>query len=187
MASNVSICSNALLLLGGQTINDLDEDNDRARLANNLFPQVRDEILRSHAWNCCIKRVILSPDVEAPLYDYAYQFTLPTDWMRTIVVGEYGYEEDYRMEGRKILSDNNILRLRYVFNNTNAGAWDASLIGVMTKAMAAHMAYAITQSSSLHQLKLQELEQALRSARSVDGQEEPPETLGDFRLLSSRY
>jgi len=187
MATSVSICSNALLMLGAQSINDLTEDNDRARIASNLYPQVRDELLRKHPWNCCIKRVILAPDAEAPPYDYTYQFTLPSDWMRVMSVGDYGCEDDHRIEGRKILANTNVLKLRYVFANTNEGTWDSALVTVMTMAMCARMAYAITQSASLSQLKNQEYEIALRQARAIDGQDDPPETLGDFRLLSSRY
>ena len=34
---------------------------------------------------------------------------------------------------------------------------------------------------------VEQVEQALKRARAADGQDDPPETLGDFRLLSSRY
>lgn len=61
------------------------------------------------------------------------------------------------------------------------------LVHCMTLAMAARMAYAITQSASLEQTRLQELEMALKRARAIDGQDEPPETFGDNRLLGSRY
>lgn len=187
MASSVSICSNALLMLGAQTINDLSDTSDRAKIAANLYPQVRNKILRSHPWNCCIKRVVLSPDVAAPAFGYDYQFTIPSDWVRTISVGEPGVEEDYRVEGRKILADTNVIYLKYLFLNTNEGTWDESLVDVMTIAMAARMAYAITQSASVEQVKQQELSAALREARAVDGQDDPPETLGDFRLITARY
>ena len=66
MATKVSICSNALLLLGDKTINSLDEGTDRASLASNLYDSVRDSLLRSHPWNCAVKRVILAPDTETP-------------------------------------------------------------------------------------------------------------------------
>ena len=187
MATSVSICSNALLMLGAQTINDLDEDTDRARLAANLYPQVRDEMLRAHPWNCAVKRVVLSPDQAAPAFGYAYQFTLPSDWMRTLSVGDYGAEIDFRSEGRRILADTDTLKLRYVFHNTNEGTWDAGLVEAVTLAMAARMAYAITQSASLEQTRLQELEMALKRARAIDGQDDPPETFDDNRLLGSRY
>ncbi len=187
MSTSVSICSNALLMLGAQTINDLNEDTDRAKLAGNLYPQVRDEMLRAHPWNCAIKRVILSPDLDMPAFGYTYQFTLPSDWIRTMSVGDYGKEIDYRSEGRKILADTDTLKLRYVFHNKNEGSWDAGFIDVMTLAMAARMAYAITQSAALEQQRIQELEMTLKRARAADGQDDPPETFGDFRLLSSRY
>lgn len=187
MATSVSICSNALLMLGAQTINDLNEDTDRARLAANLYPQVRDEMLRAHPWNCAIKRVILSPDVEMPAFGYTYQFTLPSDWIRTISVGDYVEEIDFRSEGRRILADTDTLKLRYVFHNKNEGTWDAGFVETMQLAMAARMAYAITQSASLEELRVRELKMAMKRARAADGQDDPPDTFGDFRLLASRY
>jgi hypothetical protein len=48
MATDVSICSNALLMLGDGPISDFTTVNDRTRLCANLFPQVRDAVLRSH-------------------------------------------------------------------------------------------------------------------------------------------
>lgn len=187
MATSISICSNALLMLGAKPISDFSDDTDRALIAANLYPQVRDEMLRNHPWNCAIKRTVLSPDVAAPSFGYAYQFTLPSDWMRTLSIGDYGEEIDYRSEGRKILADTDTLKIRYVFANTNEGTWDAAFVDVMTMAMAARMAYAITQSASLAQVKLQEFEMAMKRARAADGQDDPPETLGDFPLLTSRY
>src|SRR5262245_34886808 len=92
VASVVNICSNALLSLGAQPINDLAEDSDRARLAANLWEPVRDYVLRRHTWNCAVKRVALAPDVAAPAFDYAFQFTLPPDFMRLLSVGESGVE-----------------------------------------------------------------------------------------------
>lgn len=187
MATSVSICSNALLILGAQPINDLAEDLDRARLAANLYPSVRDDMLRSHPWNCAVKRVVLSPDTAPPAYWWAYQFPLPPDWLRTLSVGEPWAESDYRAEGRMLLSNESVLKLRYVFRNEVESSWDAMLVHCMTLAMAAHMAYPITQSATLAQVQLESLEKALKRARATDGQDDPPETLGDFRLLNSRY
>jgi hypothetical protein len=186
MTTSVSIASNALLMLGAQPINDFNEDSDRARLASNLYEPARDLLLRSHPWNCAIKRVVLSPDTDAPAFGYSYQFTLPGDWLRTLSVGDYGEEIDYRIEGRKILADDAVLYLRYIFRNDQESTWDTMLIDAMTKTMSATMAYAITQSTSKEELEFKKLEMALKQARAVDGQEDPPETLGDFRLLAAR-
>lgn len=183
-ATAVSICSNALLMLGAQTINALDEATERARLCSNIYETVRDDMLRAHPWNCSIKRIQLAPDATAPAFGYQYKFTLPGDWLRTLDIGDC---YDYRMEGRQILSNDASLNLRYVFKNVVESTWDATLVKVVTLAMAARIAYAVTQSTSMEQSRMQELDYELRKARAVDGQEEPPETLGDFPLLQARH
>lgn len=185
--TDVSICSNALLMLGAKTINSLDEDNDRARLASNLFPMVRDYLLRGHPWNCAIKRVALAPDVETPAFDWDNQFTLPGDYLRTLSVGEYGSEVPYQIESGKLLCDDNPALLRYIWRNEEPNTWDEMLVWGCTQAMQAVFSYPITQSASLKQLVEQVCEAVLKKARAVDGQETPPETLGDTPLLASRF
>lgn len=187
MATRVSICSNALLLLGAKTINSLDEGTDRASLASNLYDSVRDSLLRSHPWNCAVKRVILAPDTETPAFDYTAQFTLPGDWLKTISVGPDGYEVDYKHESGKILANGTSLALRYISRNDNESTWDSMLVHAMELKMAAEMAYPITGSASMADLMNGKLLQHLKAARAVDGQDDPPQTLGDFRLLNARF
>ena len=187
MATRVSICSNALLLLGGKTINSLDEGTDRASLASNLYDSVRDSLLRSHPWNCAVKRVILAPDTETPAFDYTAQFTLPGDWLKTISVGPDGYEVDYKHESGKVLANGTSLALRYISRNDNEATWDSMLVHAMELKMAAEMAYPITGSASMADLMNGKLLQHLKAARAVDGQDDPPQTLGDFRLLNARF
>lgn len=189
MATGVTICSNALLMLGAQTINDFeDQENlDRAKLCANLYPTVRDDMLRAHPWNCCIKRAVLAPDADAPLFGYDYAFELPADFSRVLEVGADGQQIDYLVEGRSIQANTTVLQLRYVFDNIVESTWDAHLIKLMTLAMAAAMAYPVTQSASMQQTMEQKLETSLRRARAVDGQEDPPQTLGDERLYASRF
>ena len=186
-SSVVNIVSNASLMLGGRPISDLSEDNDRTRLAANLYPMVKRFVLRRHPWNCCIKRVTLSPDVATPAFDFAFQFTLPSDYMRTLSVGESGCESFFKIEGGKLLSDDNPCLLRYVFDNDNPGTYDDMLVMALTVSMKAVMAYPITQSTSLEQLVAAELQSVMKQARAVDGQDETPEMLGDSPLLQSRY
>lgn len=186
-ATDVSVCSNALLLLGAQPINDLTESTDRARLASNLLPSVRDSVLRSHPWNCAIKRVALAPDADAPAFDWDYQFTLPGDELRVLSVGLAGAADPYLVEGRKLLCNANPAFLRYVWRNDNPTTWDAMLVRAMELAMAAAMAYGITQSAALRDSLQGELERHLKRARAGDGQEEPPQEFEASGLLASRY
>lgn len=186
MATDVSICSNALLLLGDIPIASLNppDPTDAGTLCGNLYPQVRDWVLRQHSWNCAVKRVILAPDVAPPAFDYSFQFSIPDDWMRTLQVGQRDEGVDYQQEGRKILCDESVFYLVYVFKNTTEATYDSLLVQTLTIAMKAALAYPITKSTSMMEACMQELQGVLKQARSVDGLDNPPDTFGDFRLFN---
>lgn len=190
MATDVSICSNASLMLGGAAINSIDPpdaNSDVAAAAANLYPQVRDQLLRDHLWNCAKKRVALAPSASAPEFDYSYKFPLPDDWLRNVQVGECGDRTDFKLEGTWILSDDNPLYLVYVYRNTVEATWDSQLVHAMTLAMKHALAYAVTKSTTVREDARQELMQFLKRSRAIDGQDEPPETLGDERLYSAGF
>jgi hypothetical protein len=174
-ATQVSICSNALLMLGSQTIAAIDEDTPRASLAANLYDSARDMVLRSHPWNCATKRVVLAPDVPAP------------DFLRIVEVGDYNEDIDYKLESGKILASGTVLNLRYVWRNQVESSWDAMLVHAMELQMSALMAYPITMSAAKEQLQLEKLERFMKRCRAVDGQDDPAQQLGDERLLTARF
>jgi len=78
MATDVSICSNALRRLGDDPITSLSDDTERARLCNAFFGEARDTILRSHTWNFAITRAKLSKLSATPAYGFDYMYALPT-------------------------------------------------------------------------------------------------------------
>lgn len=186
MTVSVSICSNALLMNGAKAINSFVDDNDRARLVSNLWPQIRDWLLRSHNWNCAVARVQLAPDVKVPEFDWPFQYTIPNDWLRTLQVGELGGPVEYAHEGRKILCRENPLNLVYVFRQ-DEGSWDTALQFLATLAMAAITAYPLTQSASFAQGQFVLFRDEMKKVKAIDGQDIPPETLGDFRYFNSRF
>lgn len=196
MTTAVSICSNALLRLGSDPISSFDEADltgsniERARLAANLWPTVRRQVLRGHTWNVAIKRVLLSPDATAPVFGYASRFLRPADWLRTIAVGREECDEGsfrYRTEGGYFLTDEAEFPLVYVFDNTNPATYDAGLVAACELAMAAALAYPVTKSASLAEALGAEVSNTLAIARAVDGQDDPPETLGDSMLYRARF
>lgn len=192
MATDVSICSNALLLLGDNAISSLAptdpaDATDAVTLCANIYPQLREWVLRKHSWNCAVKRVVLAPDVAAPAFDYAFQFSIPDDWLRTLQVGRLDDRPDYTHEGRKFLADEAVFYLVYVFNNKVEGTFDSLLVEVLTTYMKAALAYPITKSSAMRDSCLLELQSVLKVARSVDGLDVPADTLGDFRLFNAGF
>jgi len=185
--SSVSICSNALLMLGDKPISSLTESGDRVKLAANLYDSVRDDVLRLHPWNCATKREILAPLTAAPAFDFSYQFQLPGDWLRTLQVGYKGTTIEYRNEGQKLLADVTALPLVYIFRNEVEATWSRNLVHVMELAMAAKMAYAVTKSSAIRDSMRDEYARGLKAAKAIDGQDDPPEEFAEGSLNESRY
>lgn len=184
--NKVSLCSNAFVRLGANPINDANENNDRARLVA-LYDNLRDSLLRSHVWNCAVKRVILAPDTATPVFDFTNKFVLPSDWLRTMQVGQKDERLDYRIEAGYILADTDTLYLRYIYRNEVEATWDTMLIEAMELTLVHAFAYAITQSSAAKDGARDDLQKFLKTAQAVDGIEEPAETFGDSYLINSRY
>lgn len=186
-ATPVSICSNALLMLGDNPISSFDEDGDRVRLASNLWPMVRDYVLRRHPWNCATRRVVLNPDEDAPAFDFSRQFTLPGDCLRVLSTGLERTRCPYRIEDGKVLSDASAIQLRYIYRNENPATYDALLVWGLTQSMRAVLAYGTTASTSLEQQVEMSMRDVLRQARTVDGQEDEPDAMDHAPLMEARY
>lgn len=193
MASAISICSNALLMLGENPIDSFTDENsanelDTAKLCANLWPSVRDFTLRSHTWNCASKRVVLSPETSTPAFGFEKQFALPGNWLRNIEINNaQASVVDHVVESGKLLMDGDVCRLRYVWRNEDPGSWDPMLVHACELAMAARLSYPVTASTSKQQMQVQLFADALKQARAVDGQDESPAQLGNFALLEARY
>ncbi len=190
MASDVSISSAALMMLGDSPIASLAENNKRAILCNALYAQARDDVLRAHPWNCLKTRVVLSPLAAEPAFGWGYQYTKPGDLLRMIAAGneEVG-QQDYSFEGNRILCDDATLYLHYLARKTE-DEWDPHLVQLMTRRMQLDLAYPITKSASLRDALRQEYYArpggVLAQAKAVDGQENPPEDWGDSPRIAVR-
>jgi hypothetical protein len=187
MASAISICSNALQLLGDDPIASFSENTKRAQLCANLWPDCRDALLRAHPWTCLRKSTVLAAEATAYSSDWGYSYVLPGDWLRTVQIGERGARDDFEQQGRRILADIGTLPLVYIAAITDPSQWDSQLVDAATAEMAARLAYPITQSASMAQVKRQEAEYKLRVAKAISGQDNPPEEWADSPFIDARY
>lgn len=187
MTSSVSICSNALVMLGGSPFSSFDEAKPHVRIAANLYASVRDTVLRAHGWNCATDRVVLAPLETTPAFDFQYQFQLPGDWLRNIQVGNKGDPLPFRMERQRLLANVTALPLVYCFRNVVEDTWSSNLIHVMELAMAEKMAYAVTSSTSVRDSYRDEFARELKVAKAVDGQDDPPEEFEAGTFAESRF
>lgn len=183
MASPISICSNALIMLGDKPIASFTEGTKAALIAANLYPDAKRDFLRGHPWNAAIKRTTLAPLADAPEHGYSHQFQLPADFLRMLEVVD---GQEYKIEGRRVLADTTVLRIKYVADVPEDG-WDAGMVSAMTAQMAALMALPITESATKAEALAGAAERAVRRAKAIDGMEDTPDAIEDDPLYRARF
>jgi hypothetical protein len=175
-------------LLGAATITSLTENSKEARLCNRRFETVRDTVLRAHNWNIAITRKQLAKDSDSPAFGFTNQFTLPTDpyCLRVISlhtsnvdneISPYDVQAMFKVEGRKILTDEGTCRIIYVGRITDTEQYDSLLSSTIAHRLASETAYAITGSTSVAQQIFGLYQQRLTEARSMDAIEGKPDRI----------
>ena len=169
MASTVDICNGALNQLGATTILSLTEDSKNARLCNSRFTQVRDGVFRSHPWNCLQKRVELAQDTTAPAWGFKFAYTLPADCLRLLRILDY--DSNYKVEGRKILSNTSSMKILYIGRVTDPNEYDESLRETLSAALGADIAFAVTSNNQTATNMYNLFQDKLKDARFIDSTE----------------
>ncbi len=176
MATEVSICSNALRRLGDDPITTLTDDTERARLCNAFYADTRDQVLRSHPWNFAVTRATLAQLSDTPAYEYSYQYALPNDpyCLRVLEMQYKDYIfkiEHYASQGRVLLTNESTAKILYIARVTDTAQFDSMFVDVLTAKLAVDLAYPVTNSVKLQDQMQRLFQQKLSEARSVDGQE----------------
>ncbi len=169
MASIVEICNSALNQLGASTILALTENSKNGRICNSRYDTVKDAVLRSHPWNCATKRQILAQDIDTPAWGFVNQYTLPSDCLRVLAI--QNYDSDYKIEGRKILSNDEEINLIYISSISDPNLMDVLLREVIGSALAADIAYAVTANAAISRKMEERYLLKLKEARHADASE----------------
>lgn len=189
MATTATEIANfALATLGARRITDITDDTQKsARIMNLHYAQARREVLRRHRWNFALRRQTLSQHADAPVFGYAYQYLVPSDFIRLDKVNEVSVWESQRADwfelengrttegadiGTVLLSNQSTIRIRYVADITDTQRFDPLFTAALGLLLAAKGARAITGSERLES-ELREKFEALDlpTAAQVDGAE----------------
>ena len=169
MASVIQICNSALNQLGASSITALTENSKNARLCNERYNTVRDAVFRSHPWNCLVKRIQLAKDTETPAWGFTSQYTLPSDCLRVLQIKDYN--SDYKIEGRKLLINEDAVFLIYLAQVTDVNELDVLLRETISANLAQDISYAITANLQVSKLMAEKYEAKLSQARHTDASE----------------
>jgi len=170
MSTPIKICNSALIKLGVDTlINDFSEDTKEARLCNEQYEKLRDELLQSHYWNFAMKRADLSSLAGVtPSFDWSYAFQLPSDCLR---VKELEENEAFVVESDRVLADSSTAKMLYVSKETDVSKYPPIFREALALRIAVDLAYAMVASMSLIDRLQKQFDKAIADARSIDAQE----------------
>ena len=192
--SDIAICNRALDMLGADPIVSFDDATQVGRLCKRNYEPVRDAVLRAYPWNPAIRRAALPALTEVPAWGFAFQYALPEGpepprCLRVLSIESetVGQATEYRIEGRRILSDEgpplHILYIAQIIDPTRFGPLLADTIAAR---LAAELAYPLTASTSLGQAMGQSYRDKLTEARAIDAQEGSAGRLSTNEWLESR-
>lgn len=174
--SVTSLCNGALQKLSQDPIADITDTSRNGKACKAAYDICRRAELRANLWRFSLKRIILSPLVAAPAFDFTYQFPLPADCLRPLkpdVEGLPGVNDplcDWEIEGKNILTNNNgdTLDLRYVADIEDATLFDPNFFEAFMAKLAKRMCYKLTNSNSREQQCDQDYKEALTEARRIN-------------------
>lgn len=186
--SVVEIANRALEAIGADPITSLDDESKPARLCRRLYPQLRDEIIRNHPWNCAAARDALPALATAPAWGFAFAYELPVDCIRVWRVQGATVDTDWRVEGRTIATNLPApLRIEYGRRVEDPAQLDALLVSVIVARLAMELAMPVSDSQSMRQQMEREYRRLLREARGVDAQEGAAPRIEADEFLASRF
>ena len=184
--TSVSICNEALSMIGAKSIISFEEATETARRCATVYDSTRKALLRMHPWSFAKKRTQLAPVSTHPTFGYGYAFPLPQDFLRIIDTGVLEYE----VEGRHILANTDLIQLIYVSDNDNEQTWDSLFVECMVLYLVNKLANPITGSQAEADSAWQKMQNLLRQARAINGQERPAQDFAaDYtpNLMGVRY
>ena len=196
MASEVSICNQAIGRLGGTLIISLADESTEAKLCAANYPQIRDVVMQDRAWTFATARFVL-PQVaqssdEANANQFDFKYLIPPAVLTIIRAGE---EKDdrrvnptpFRVEGQFIVSNAAIMFVKAIVQVTDPNKMSPMFRQALTIRLASEICVALTASVKVQQSLFQEYQNLLLNAETVDGMQGTTERIRSGEYIAVRH
>lgn len=199
--TGVTICSDALLLLGAKAISSFNEGTDEASVCDRLYPDVRDSTLVMYPWSFNTKKIQLAQLLTAPGSVWRYAYQLPGDRLAnpravyaSSAVGA-PVQKDWEIQGDQLLTNLPAVYIDYQYELAEY-AFPKYFIQLLKYMMAWHLAEPVTEQreKAIYWQQVAVGSPAensrggfFRTAMNIDGQGQPSRVIEDFSLVAVRY
>lgn len=198
--TGVSICSDALIMLGAKPITAFNDGTDRASVCDRLYPDIRDSTLAMYRWSFSMKKIGLAQLVTAPTSFWRYAYQLPGDRLSTPIKVFASanvaspVQKEWEIQGDQLLTDLPAVFIDYQYQ-TPEYAMPQFFVQLLKYQLAWHLAEPITEQAdkgaSWRRVALGDPAENgrggyFRQACQMDSQGNPNQVIDDFSLIAVR-
>jgi hypothetical protein len=205
--SNVTICNQALNLLGADVISSFsDTTNDAATVCNNIYDTIKKQTLSLYPWSFALTKVQLARSSTTPINEWSYQYDLPSTAVSgtplqvynssaTRVLPIQNYELLYTASGPTIATNESSIYIDYITSGISEGLMPSYFVQLLVYMMAWHLAEPVTDQTTkadywrtvaLGGMAENGRGGYFRQAMNIDGRGKPNYAIVDFPLADVR-
>jgi hypothetical protein len=198
--TGVSICSDALLLIGAKAISSFNDGTDASSVCDRLYPDIRDSTLVMYPWSFGMKKVQLAQLITTPNSVWRYEYQLPGDKLanpravyNSAAQGS-PVQKDWEIQGDKLLTNLTSVFIDYQFSVPEF-AMPQYFVQLLKYMVAWHIAETVTEQQD-KATKWQRVATGdvsengrggfFRTAAQIDGQNNPVRVIEDYSLIAVR-
>lgn len=198
--TKLSICSDALIMLGASPLSSFADGTDEAQVADRLYDDVQDTLLMQYPYSWTIKKVKLAQLSDAPINEWKYKYALPSDILGnpkalfiTNAVGGMT-ARDFEIYSTGLHTDYESVWIDYQFR-PDPSLFPQYFVRLLKTALAAEFAEPITdqitKADYFHSRAYGSPSENMRGglvrvAINIDGADRPPQTIQEFPLTDVR-
>lgn len=201
MASDVDLCSRALMLLGADPISSLSDETDNARLLASVYPSLRRASLSRYPWRFALKRAELTAVAGAPSGGgWDYEFILPPDRVSHGAFAAYQDDAsfgwpfaDWQVLGKRLFANVDRVWIEYAYA-VGEPDFPEYFVDFLVAALCSRVAFAVTdqQNNATYWERIafgaDGMGGLLLEAQAADSQQHPTQQVrGDYDLILARF
>ena len=199
--TKLSICSDALIMLGASPLSSFSEGTDSAQITDRLYDDIRDSTLGMYPWSFSFKKTQLNRTNNTPVNEFKYEYQLPGDRINNVravfISGSSGarpVQYGWEIQGDKLLSSQEQIFVDYQYP-TPEGEMPTYFVQLLKYMLPFNIAETvtdqITKSDYFRGLAIGSPSENMRggffrAAASIDGQNKQIEAIEDYSLISVR-
>ncbi len=180
--SAISICSDAIVLLGGQPIASFTDGDTGSLLAAQLYETTYHAMLTETLWHFATRTEKLAQLAEEPDNNYKYKYQLPVDCLYVVNADT----EQYEIYETQLYANSPTLQIEMIYpvDEINLPSY---FVKALEYNLASLFAIPLTGNVSRGEFYRNLYELELKRAKRADASSRPGYTMGDDRYLKVRY